>query len=178
MVSSYWLVLSARRKTVTINIITTCSANISEQIVTDMHQELINVCKLLSQVIKFLPLQNDLATHLPISPLLFVSPSVEHRGHTPHHPTVHLVVYCSSDADSASCYVCRVCVCVCMFVRKINCLPLGQWVLLERETLTFTRSLLWEGLDLFIFSSSTMPALLLSFSHVQLVHRLRFGGWL
>ena len=45
-----------------------------------------------------------------------------------------------------------------MFVRIINSLPLGQWVkkcvLLGRETLTFTRSLLSEGLDRFIFSSS------------------------
>ena len=38
-----------------------------------------------------------------------------------------------------------------MFVRIINSLSLGQWV---KETLTFTRSLLSEGLDRFIFSSS------------------------
>ena len=102
-----------------------------------MHQELINVCKLLSQVNKFLPLQNDLATHLPISPLLFVSPSVGHREHTPHHPTVHLVVYCSSDADSASC-MCVVCVCV--HVCKKNKLP-ATWAVgafRERNTHLYT----------------------------------------
>ena len=104
-----------------------------------IHQELNNVHKPLSQVNKFLPLQNDLATHPPISPLLFVSPSVGHRGQTPHHLTVHLVVYCFSDADSAS-SMCVVCVCVC----KKNQLPAtwavgkGRCAFRERNTHLYT----------------------------------------